>query len=198
MTNHIPDTVLSPCAKPKGMHRAMAHYQALCGLKPVGPHRHLAASLLKNITEPCTTCGGTGLHGTYGNLGWRICPTCHGFGEVYRISLDELGALRQKVLAQYPDAAPEDWAPGHPIFCPMLMLANGLIIDGCPPSSHDPVQEELLPDDAGEAGSKFLPWEMCIRAEPSPQSAPRAPARPRLSWQGLRVLGKVIWRKLAA
>lgn len=196
MTDHINGTVFSPWAKPRGMFQVMARYQAIQGLKPVGPHRRLAESLLKNITCKCSTCRGTGLYGTYGGLGWRICAVCHGLGETYSITLDELQALRQQVLDRYPDAAPHDWAPGHPISCPIREMATSLMIDACPQSSRDPVQGELIPNDEVGVGTSFLPWDMCIRVESSPQPAPRPPARPRLSWRGLWVLVRVIWQKM--
>jgi len=167
MSDLFTDTVFSPWAKPRGMYHAMARYQALKGFKPVGPHRSLADSLLSNVTDTCTACGGTGLHGTYGAMGWRICPVCHGLGEVYRISLEELQARRQQVLDRYPDAAPPGWRPADPISCPVQELATGRMIDACPRTSHDPVQGELIPNDGGEAGTSFLPWEMCVRGSPA-------------------------------
>lgn len=94
MTDHINGTIYSPWAKPFGKIPIQARYQALTWLKPEGPHASLANKLLKNITHTCEACAGTGLHGTYGGLGWRICPACHGFGEAYAITLDELQALR--------------------------------------------------------------------------------------------------------
>ena len=145
-------TVFSPWAKPRNMFQAMARYQALKGLKPVGPHRTLADSLLKNITCKCDTCGGTGLYGTYGGLGWRVCPACQGLGETYRISLDELQALRRQVLDRYPDAAPPGWRPADPISCPVQELATGRMIDACPRTSHDPVQGSYLPMPAVRQG----------------------------------------------
>jgi hypothetical protein len=198
MTDHINSTVFSPWAKPQGMFRAMARYQAIKGLKPVGLHRPLADSLLKDITCKCATCGGTGLCGTYGGLGWKICPACHGFGETYSITLDELQALRQQVLDRYPDAAPPGWAPGRPISCPIQEMAPGRMVEACPGVSGGPLQGELLFDDESETGVEFFPWGMCVSVEPSPRSIPRPPARPRLSWQGLWVLGKVLWQNLAA
>lgn len=54
----------------------------------------MADSLLKDIICKCAACGGTGLHGTYGSLGYRICPVCPGLGDTYSITLDELQALR--------------------------------------------------------------------------------------------------------
>lgn len=189
-------TVFSPWAKPRGMYHAMARYQALNGLKPVGPHRQLAGSLLNNVTETCMTCGGTGLHGTYGGMGWRICPACHGPGEVYSISLDELQALRQQVLERYPDAAPESWIPAQPISCPAQELATGQIIDVCPRTSRDPVQGELIPNDGGEAGAAFLPWGMCIREDTRPKPGPRPPAQPRITWLGLLASAKRLCRGL--
>ena len=198
MTDHVNNTVFSPWAKPQGRFQAMARYQAITGFKPGGPHRRLADSVLKNITCKCGTCSGTGLYGTYGGLGWRICPVCHGLGETYSVTLEELQVLRQQILDRYPDAAPPDWTPGRLISCPIQEMATSLMIDACPQSSRDPVQGELLPDDKGDVGTAFLPWGMCIRAQPSAQPAPRPPAKPRLSWHGLWVLGKVLWRKLGA
>lgn len=194
MINHITSTVFSPWARPKGMHGAMAHYQALYGLKPVGPHRNLADKLLSNITETCSTCGGTGLYGTYGGLGWRVCPTCHGLGVAYRISLDALQTLRQQVLAQYPDAGPENWMPGHPISCPIRALADGRIIDACPARDDDPVQKELFPTAAASADTMWVPWQMCVGVEPEPD--PKPPAEPRPAEGSLSALARLIWRKL--
>lgn len=196
MTNHITGAVFSPWARPRDMFQAMARYQALKGFKPVGPHRSLADSLLSNVTDTCTTCGGTGLHGTYGAMGWRICPVCHGLGEAYRISLDELQALRQQVLDRYPDAAPPGWTPTEPIACPIQELATGLMLDACPRTSSDPVQEELFADADGAAGAPFLPWGMCVKEVPQPQPAPRPPAQPRITWLGLLALAKRLCRGL--
>jgi hypothetical protein len=190
-------TVISPWVKPRGMHQAMARYQALKGLKPVGPHRTLADSLLQNITCKCGTCGGTGLHGTYGGMGWRICPVCHGLGEAYSITLEELQALRQQVLDRYPDAATPGWRPGNPISCPVQDIAASLMLDACPLTNHEPVQGELLPNDGGEAGTSFLPWGMCVREVPSLQLTRRLPAQPKISWRGLWVLVKVLWQRLS-
>jgi hypothetical protein len=109
MSDHNTDAVFSPRAKPVGMIPTFARYQAINGLKPKGPHISLDNSLLKNIT--CK------------------CPTCHGLGETYRTTLDELQALRQQVLGRYPDAAPPDGRPGHPISCPVQEMATSLMVD---------------------------------------------------------------------
>lgn len=137
------DTPTSPWAKRRSMFEAMAHYQALYGFKPVGPHKPMADRLMKGITRSCSTCSGTGIRGTYGGLGWRACPDCNGFGVVYDIGLDELQALRRQVLAEHPDAAPTDWRPFVPIRCPIQHLTTGEMHDACPPVDQDSVQEEL-------------------------------------------------------
>ena len=189
-------TVFSPWAKPRGLFQMMARYQALKGLKPLGPHRPLADSLLRNITCKCSTCNGTGLHGTYGGMGWRVCPTCRGMGEAYRITLDELQVLRKQVLDSYPDAAPPGWRPSYPIACPVQEMATSVMLDACPGSSSDPVQGELLPNDGDEPEAGFVPWGMCVREVPRPQPAPRPPAEPGISWLGLWALAKLLWRRL--
>lgn len=50
-------------------------------------------------------CEGTGL------IDGVDCPACLSFGVVYAVSLEELQALRRKVLAEYPDAEVADWRP---------------------------------------------------------------------------------------
>lgn len=150
MTHHSDSTVFSPWAKPTGICQAMARYQTLYGIKPVGPHRPLADSLLKDILCKCDACAGTGLNGAYGSLGYRICPVCHGLGDTYSITLDALQALRQQVLDRYPDAAPPNWTPGQRIFCPVHDLATGLILDACPRTSPETIQGQQCPDDEGQ------------------------------------------------
>jgi hypothetical protein len=148
MSNDFYTGEISPWARPRGVIPAMARYQAFTGLKPVGPHRSLADTLLHDLTRPCATCGGTGLHGSYGSLGWLACPECHGLGATWRISLDEVQARRMQVLERFPDAAAPGWRPGHPIRCPVQDLATGLILDACPQREDDPVQLELPIDSA--------------------------------------------------
>jgi hypothetical protein len=121
----------------------MARNQALTGFKPIGPHTGLVRDLLGDVTAPCLECGGTGLSGSYGGMGWRACPACHGFGVVYAISLEELQARRQKVLESYLEAGISNWRPGVPIRCPVQDLATGEIIDACATSAPEPVQGEL-------------------------------------------------------
>ena len=106
-----------------------------------------AIALLGDVTAPCTTCGGTGLHGTYGAIGWHTCPTCHGLGEVYAVSMEELESRRQKALESYLDAGVPDWRPD-----------TGELISGI---SRPLVQGELFPVAQG-AGTAFLPVEWCV------------------------------------
>ena len=106
------EQVFSPWALPRNIAEAMSGYVIKYGLKPYGPHRPLADELLHGINRECETCGGTGLRGTYGAIGWVVCPECHGLGSVYTISLEDLLSRRQKVLAQYPDAEIPNWRPG--------------------------------------------------------------------------------------
>jgi hypothetical protein len=131
---------ISPWAKPRGRFEIMAAYQAICGFKPTGPHTVLVRELMRNITVPCPQCGGTGLDGTYGGLGWRACPACHGLGKVYAITPAELEKRRQKVLAQYPEAGVSNWRPGIPARCPVQNLKTGEILDACPPLDEEQLE----------------------------------------------------------
>jgi hypothetical protein len=135
-----------------------------------------AIAMLGDITAPCPTCGATGLLGTYGAIGWHLCPTCNGLGEAYTISIEELEARRLKALEAYPDAGVPNWLPN----------AGGIGLR-C-------VQEELQFPEVGGGLLEFLPLERCVRWEPPVAKAPRPPAEPRL-WGGLWVLLKMAWRK---
>jgi hypothetical protein len=137
MSNINTSDGLSSWAKPVGRLEYMARYQSLTGLAPIGPHRPLADKLLKNTTCICFVCKGTGLQETDGKMGRLVCPKCHGLGKTYSITLDELQALRKKIFDQFPFAAQKNWKPGHPIRCPVLNLATGLIIDACPTQDDD-------------------------------------------------------------
>lgn len=121
--------VYSPYAQPRGGIAARAQYQSLFGFKSQGPHASLVKQLVGPVVCTCPTCGGTGLNGTYGDLGWRACPTCHRLGSAYTVSLEELEALRQQVLAQYPDSGAPDWRPFVPFRVPGLRLDTDLIIE---------------------------------------------------------------------
>jgi hypothetical protein len=114
----------SPWAKPQGINARMAHYQAFTGVKPYGPHRRLADSLLHDITRTCQSCGGRGLGRVVG--GYRLaCSTCLGMGETYSIRIDELMARRQVVLDRFPDAGVSGWCPGAPRRCPLHRADRG-------------------------------------------------------------------------
>jgi len=103
----------TPREKYRGIYSMMARYQALRGVKPVGPHRRLADDLLTNITCECESCKGTGYFFICGGMVRLVCPICNSLGETYRISIGEVLALRQKVLDHYPDAETPHWRPAR-------------------------------------------------------------------------------------
>jgi hypothetical protein len=78
----------------------------------------------------------------------HICPTCHGLGEAYTVSLEELQARRRKALESYPDAGVSNWRPDQ-----------GELISGI--ARRGAIQGELFPDAEG-AGTAFLPVEWCV------------------------------------
>lgn len=135
----------SPWVHPVCRAAITARRTALYGLRV-----YEAIALLGDVTAPCTTCGGTGLYGTYGTIGWRVCPTCHGLGEAYTISIEELEARRQKALESHPDAGVPNWRPDQ-----------GELISGI---GRPFVQGELFPDEAQCTGTTFLPVEWCVSA----------------------------------
>jgi hypothetical protein len=97
-----------------GMHEAMARYQAMYGLKPVGPHRELAHELLGPLSVRCDNCSGDSLITNYDEDTWSLCPRCQGLGFVRIVPPKEIAAARERVLQSFPDAAvsatPEEYA----------------------------------------------------------------------------------------
>jgi len=86
-------------------HEAMAIYQNMHGLKPIGPHRPLADTLFGEFRAKCLPCSGTGSFDLDFGRGFRICRDCDGAGYRFELNDEETGALRQRVLESYPDAA---------------------------------------------------------------------------------------------
>jgi hypothetical protein len=64
----------------------------------------LADELFASATVACALCGGTGLSGECEPAVWSLCPSCGGRGSFLAIPPEEFAALRQRVLAAFPDA----------------------------------------------------------------------------------------------
>ena len=172
------EKIYSPWVHPTNRAVSSGRNAMLYGFRDFG-----AIAMLGDVTAPCPTCGATGLLGTYGAIGWHLCPTCHGLGEAYTVSIEELEARRRKALEAYPDAGVPNWCPNDG------RLRSGIGLR-C-------VQEELQFPEAGGGLLEFLPLERCVRWESPAVKAPRPPAEPRL-WGGLWVLAKMLWRRLNA
>lgn len=132
----------SPYARPATGIDVRARYQALYGFRAQGAHMGLVKQLLGSVICTCPTCEGTGLHGTYGGMGWRTCPDCRGLGEAYTISLEELERRRRLIIDRYPGSAIPNWRPYRPIRLPVVALDTGIVIDAVP-FEPEPVQLEL-------------------------------------------------------
>jgi len=126
-------------ARPVGGLAVRARQQALYGLKHVTPE---ILKELRSLIVTCPQCNGTGLQGTYGNLGWRACPRCHGLGEVYK-DLVRFRKRRWAILQRHPELEVPVWEPGRPIRCPALDLKTDVITDACPLQDED-LQLELF------------------------------------------------------
>src|SRR5438093_253023 len=90
------------------MIEAMARYQKLYGLKPIGPHRDLTEHIFKGTMYECPKCLGRGLLDTSRSDQYTKCRECHGNGYRWRISAEDIQALRQQVLNAYPEALVSD------------------------------------------------------------------------------------------
>lgn len=102
------------------MHEAMARYQYVYGLKPVGPHRREADRILRALRTRCDSCDGEGLR-WHDDSDWRRCPSCEGTGGFWSYSSDIVEAARSEILDRYPEAA----APRGPL----RFLSGALVYD---------------------------------------------------------------------
>jgi len=93
------------------MLQSYARFQRLSGFKPVGPHIPAVRDLLSAVTIRCPICDGAGLLGTFGGLGYRVCPKCHEYGTIYSVSVAEFEAQRAIIAAQFPGMRIEGWKP---------------------------------------------------------------------------------------
>lgn len=84
------------------MHEAMARYQHVYRLRPIGPHRALAERLLDPVREDCRTCERRGLV-TYDEA-WRVCQGCRGIGGHWTVDAGVVEQIREQVLREFPDA----------------------------------------------------------------------------------------------
>jgi hypothetical protein len=87
------------------MHEAMARYQYVYGMKPIGPHRKEADRILGGLRKRCDSCAGAGLVWPEGERSCRVCVACEGTGGFWSCSPAELEAAREEVLALHPGAA---------------------------------------------------------------------------------------------
>jgi hypothetical protein len=87
------------------MHEAMARYQSLYGLKPIGPHRRMADELFNDVKVKCEACGGRGLRDVNGGASWEHCGVCRGLGILFTGPATEIAEIRSRVLDVFPDAA---------------------------------------------------------------------------------------------
>jgi len=87
------------------MHEAMAQYQTLYRLKPVGGHRRMTDELFASVQARCEACRGHGVRDNADRRSWQMCNACRGLGSLFTRPADEIEALRSRVLAAHPDAA---------------------------------------------------------------------------------------------
>lgn len=102
----------------------MAAYARERGLKPIGLHRKLADQIFDGVFLTCGRCGGRGYLAGDADRG-RPCDTCSACGVVSALPLEEVAALRARVIAVFPDAAHEPPPVEGPF---ILALATGTMI----------------------------------------------------------------------
>jgi hypothetical protein len=87
------------------MHEAMARYQTLYGLKPIGAHRQMADELFNDVKIQCEACRGQGLRDVNSGASWERCISCRGLGILFTKPAAEIAGIRRRVLDAFPGAA---------------------------------------------------------------------------------------------
>ena len=91
------------------------------GLKPIGPHRGLADRILTPRREQCPSCHGRGIVTLRNGDAWALCGPCEGTGGHWACGLEEVEALRRRVLHKFPDSAVAD--------TPHNFVSRGIVFD---------------------------------------------------------------------
>jgi hypothetical protein len=102
-------------------HEAMAQYQTLYRLKPVGGHRRMTDELFASVRARCEACRGHGVRDNADRRSWQMCTACRGLGSVFIKPAAEVEELRGRVLAAHPDAAA---SPIRSIFAGLVVFAE--------------------------------------------------------------------------
>ncbi len=119
-----------------GKSEAMAWFQKMHGLKPVGPHRPLHGRLVAGTTTSCDACAGRGYFDAANGLTFAVCSQCDGAGYRSTISAEQRAALRAQVIAEFPEAAARSDLP-HPAFSTIMQdLSRGEMIAIPIPARH--------------------------------------------------------------
>jgi hypothetical protein len=83
---------------------SMARFVRLYRLKPIGPHRPMTRELFDPVTRHCPLCHGRGLAAEGPPERWTRCLACDGVGIRFTVTDGEREAIRQRILAAYPEA----------------------------------------------------------------------------------------------
>jgi hypothetical protein len=145
------------------VHEAMACYQYVYGLKPMGPHRQLADSLFAGLRAKCTRCRGRGLLGAI-NQAWQICPQCEGTGGAWIVQDVMIQQTRATVLAQYPEAAVQS-TPAR-LTSPFLALSldTSEVLD-LNQGNEQPRVAQVTPDSQPASAQEGLPDRIDLPSE---------------------------------
>ena len=103
------------------MHEAMAQYQTLYRVKPIGCHRRMTDELFASVRATCQACNGHGLRDAEDRRRWQRCHACRGLGSVFSKPANDIEALRKQILSAYPEAAAE---PVSNIFAGAIALSE--------------------------------------------------------------------------
>ena len=118
------------------MHEAMARYQTLYGLKPIGAHRRRAHELFNDVKIQCEACGGQGLRDVNSGASWERCISCRGLGILFTKPAAEIAGIRRRVLDAFPGAA-ADPIPEFATAPLAYDLSQGRIVDLSTQSAND-------------------------------------------------------------
>jgi hypothetical protein len=148
------------------MHEAMARYQYIYGLKPLGPHRALADALLTPLRANCPRCEGRGIVTIAGGE-WLACVRCEGTGGMWTVPEAALQAAIATILETFPAAVATE--------VPADFLSGTAVLDLDNKEMHGAGHRRSRPETSVQVAD--------ARKQPAPPNAAQSPpvASPRAS-----------------
>lgn len=83
------------------MYEAMARFQYVTGLQPLGKHREFTDAVLDALRDRCPSCAGEGVVALRVD-DWRLCPSCEGTGGFWIVPEARIREGLERILKRFP------------------------------------------------------------------------------------------------